>query len=337
MSLPYTLVPISEEEKAFRAKIYGGPKTCMVDMVVAQPYGIYLPKKFEKIAEDIYNMKIRPDDVFMIAFPKAGGTWNQELLWQLSNGLDFEKGKENLFFRSPFLELTCLCGDAPAVPAMDDNEAMDRMMKIKQNSVQSVADMPSPRVIKTHLPLEMLPPNLLDTAKVVWVNRNVNDSVVSFYHHEKLLPVHGLTASFEEHAKLYMEGKTLYGSYWTFMQAMWKHKDHPNLKEIKYEDMKNDLKGTIRNTAKFLGKDFPEEKVDLLVEHLSFETFKNNPAVNMKPPKGSVPDEVRDQFNFIRKGQVGDWKNYFQGDFLEEWNKWIDNNNPDSAIPMKFE
>lgn len=88
-----------------------------------------------------------------------------------------------------------------------------------QNSVKFIEDMPSPRVIKTHLPLEMLPPNLLDTAKVVWVNRNVKDSVVSFYHHEQLLPTHGLTAPFEEYAKLYMEGKTVYGSYWTFMQV----------------------------------------------------------------------------------------------------------------------
>lgn len=118
---------------------------------------------------------------------------------------------------------------------------------------------------------------------------------------------------------------------------MWKQKDHPNLKITRFEDMKMDLKDNIRKMAKFLEKDFSEEKVDLLADHLSFETFRNNPAVNMKPPKGSVPDEVRDQFNFIRKGQVGDWKNYFQGDFLEEWNKWIDNNNPDSAIPMRFE
>lgn len=77
MSLPYTLVPISEEEKSARAKLFTGPKTCMIDMVVAEPYGMYLPKKFETIAEEIYNMKIRSDDVFMISFPKAGATWNQ--------------------------------------------------------------------------------------------------------------------------------------------------------------------------------------------------------------------------------------------------------------------
>ncbi len=37
------------------------------------------------------------------------------------------------------------------------------------------------RVIKTHLPLEMLPPGLVDKCKVVWVNRNPKDSLVSWY------------------------------------------------------------------------------------------------------------------------------------------------------------
>ena len=40
---------------------------------------------------------------------------------------------------------------------------------------------------------------------------------------------------------------------------------------------------------------------------MRIENFRNNDAVNMKPPKGSVPDDVRDNFSFIRKGKVGDW------------------------------
>lgn len=81
---------------------------------------------------------------------------------------------------------------------------------------------------------------------------------------------------------------------------------------IWFEEMKADLPAVIRKLANFLGQDFPETKVDALASHLHFDNFKNNDAVNMKPPKGKVPDAVRDNFNFIRKGKVGDWKNYFQ-------------------------
>ena len=107
---------------------------------------------------------------------------------------------------------------------------------------------------------------------------------------------------------------------------MSKYKDHPNMKLMWFEDLKADLKGFIRDAASFIGKDFSGEKVDALADHLAIENFRNNPAVNMKPPKGMVPDEVRDNFNFIRKGIVGDWKNFFESERAKEWEDWIANN-----------
>ena len=117
---------------------------------------------------------------------------------------------------------------------------------------------------------------------------------------------------------------------------MSKYKDHPNMKVMWFEDLKDDLKGFIRAAAEHIGrKDFPEAKVDLLADHLAIENFKNNPACNMKPPKGAVPDEVRDNFNFIRKGIVGDWKNFFEGERAKEWDEWIENNKGSVDMPVR--
>ncbi len=55
-----------------------------------------------------------------------------------------------------------------------------------------------------------------------------------------------------------------------------------------------------------------DDKFTALLEHLSFGKMRANDAVNMKPPKGAVPDEVRDKINFIRKGKVGGWVDDFE-------------------------
>ena len=52
-------------------------------------------------------------------------------------------------------------------------------------TVKLAASMPSPRVIKSHLPFEFLPPNLLDTCKVIFVGRRPKDCCVSLFHHFK--------------------------------------------------------------------------------------------------------------------------------------------------------
>ena len=67
---------------------------------------------------------------------------------------------------------------------------------------------PSPRLIKSHLPFELLPKELLETCKVVFVARsfldtflkitisilirNVKDAAVSFFYHERLMKHHDL-------------------------------------------------------------------------------------------------------------------------------------------------
>ena len=89
----------------------------------------------------------------------------QELTWQITQNLDFEGNKRNLFTRSPFLELSCVEPQTLDEPPEDASAEDKKRVQMMNDSVQFAHEMPSPRVIKTHVPLEMLPPNLLDVAK----------------------------------------------------------------------------------------------------------------------------------------------------------------------------
>ena len=175
------------------------------------------------------------------------------MVWQIANGFDVEGGKENIFFRAPFFEMSVFVPDGAggAVPSMDAKDPASkydcsliniscpcfifierfdlfRMAQLNADSVQFSAGLTGQRIIKTHLPLSMLPPNLLDTAKVIFCTRNPKDSAVSFFHHEKMLPPHGLDkdADFIKYTKLYREGNTPYGDYFEHFRVRFKCLTH---------------------------------------------------------------------------------------------------------------
>ena len=76
---------------------------------------------------------------------------------------------DTLYERSPFLEAEGL-------------ESKELHNPLIQNSLEKIDKMDSPRVIKTHLPFEFLPPNLLDICKVIYVARNPKDCCVSWVY-----------------------------------------------------------------------------------------------------------------------------------------------------------
>lgn len=75
----------------------------------------------------------------------------------------------------------------------------------------------------------------------------------------------------------------------------------------------------IKRTAKFLGKSITEEQIAGLCEHLKFSNMAANPAVNLEHllPRENVPENER----FIRKGKVGDWRNYMSEELSQRFDE----------------
>jgi len=80
----------------------------------------------------------------------------------------------------------------------------------------------------------------------------------------------------------------------------WNKRHHPNLLFVFYEDLKRDLKGQTARIASFLGKSMSEEELERLREHLRFDNFAKNDAVNNEFAKEL--GVIRSQGHFIRKG-----------------------------------
>jgi len=129
-------------------------------------------------SKKIYDFKVRADDIWILTFPKCGTTWTQELVWQIVN-FDLEKSRKvSLHDRSPFLEREGLADQETLQSKADskglslDDEQMKKTIETWTKSIEITENMPSPRIIKTHLPFEMLPPNLLDTCKVICMSES---------------------------------------------------------------------------------------------------------------------------------------------------------------------
>ena len=142
------------------------------------------------------------------------------MTWQIVNDVNIDAlFKIPLFARSPFIEMEGLIGELRDILEQHlPPQAQEMMLE----SIKLAENMPSPRVIKTHLPLAMLPPHLLDTCKVIFVCRNPKDTCVSYYYHQRNIPAYNYVGNFEDFAEMFKNGTLEYGSYWTMLKVILK-------------------------------------------------------------------------------------------------------------------
>ncbi|XP_029467021.1 sulfotransferase 1 family member D1-like [Rhinatrema bivittatum] len=247
----------------------------------------------------IYNFQARPGDVLIATYPKSGTTWIQEIVDLIRHDADLEKcQRAPIFERIPFIELLyCMPPDAETVNAM-----------------------PSPRFLKTHLPYELIPPSFWEhDCKVIYVARNAKDTATSCYHFDHIAVLHPEPGSWDQYLQRFMNGDVGWGAWYDHVKGFWEHKDKHNMLYLFFEDMKKNPDLEIRKVMQFLGKDLPDATVEKIAYHSSFNQMKKNPMANYS----TFPKDMMDQSqqSFMRKGQVGDWKNLFtviQNELFEE-------------------
>ncbi|XP_006873106.1 PREDICTED: sulfotransferase 1C4 [Chrysochloris asiatica] len=295
-----------EERREFECSL---PRPCEFSTVD----GILLQKESCDIWDRIWNFQAKPDDLIIASYPKAGTTWTQEIVDLIQNEGDVEKSRRApIALRQPFLE----------------------WIRPTTSGIDQVKAMPSPRTMKTHLPVQLLPPSFWEkNCKIIYVARNVKDNLVSYYHFQRMnksLPDPG---SWDEYFEAFLAGKVLWGSWYDHVKGWWRKKDSHPILYLFYEEMIQDRKREIRKVMEFLGKNTKEEILDKIVYNTSFDMMKTNPMTNYTNDK-KLNHAISP---FMRKGIIGDWKNQFTVAQNKKFNEDYEKKMADTSLSFCME
>ncbi|XP_063801577.1 sulfotransferase 2B1-like [Pseudophryne corroboree] len=248
--------------------------------------GIQLPGHLHNAQSLQYaqDFQFREEDVVIVTYPKSGTTWMQEILTLIYSQGDTEIATTvPNWMRAPWLEHTYF--------------------------KETLKEGEGPRIITTHLPSDVLAPALQKSkAKVIYIARNPKDVAVSFYYFHKMAKFLPDLGSFSEFLQLFLKGEVYYGSWFDHVKGWYRQRKNMDFFYITYEDLKKDLRRSIKRICGFLGCPMYSTEVDKVEQHCKFSIMSQNVMVNYT----LIPQEIMDheQSKFMRKGIVGDWKQH---------------------------
>ncbi|XP_060658227.1 luciferin sulfotransferase-like [Drosophila nasuta] len=227
----------------------------------------------------------------------------QELAWILRHNLDFVSAAiKPSSRRCPFLEYS----------AHNDSA----------NTLKAADDLISPRVIKSHLPAQLLPRQIFQrNCKVIYVARNPKDVIVSAFPFTTAMKM--WQGDLDTFIDEFLNDKVLYCSYWSHVIDFWRMRNNPNIFFVTYEEMKRDLKDVIQRLCKFLGiNELKECEMNQLLEYLSFDNMKKQEFLNPTSLIKQRVDNIREDFDFMRRGIVGSYKEDLTADQIAKIDLW---------------
>ncbi|XP_046542808.1 sulfotransferase 1A1-like [Haliotis rubra] len=249
--------------------------------------------------KSIRESELKDDDIIICAYPKCGTHWLWEVLEMLISGtIKYQK---------------------------DVKET--RMIEfIFKDGIEAV---PQPRVFNSHLPLRMLPKQVVEKKiKCFQIMRNPKDACVSYFNHLRdMEKPYNYEGDFVEFTEAFLSEKLPFGSYSTYLHAWTEEKaavqDLPVL-NLFYEDMKINPVKSVKDIARFLGLSSTDQFCEEVANACSFKKMKKvDQEMKTKPDMKIWADGT--EGTFYRKGEIGDWKNWFtvaeNERFDQIWNK----------------
>ncbi|KAM9225868.1 sulfotransferase 2B1 isoform 1-T1 [Dugong dugon] len=246
------------------------------------PMGLYSPDSIS-IVENASD--VRDDDIFIVTYPKSGTNWMVEIV-----SLILKDGDPSWIRSVPIWERAPWC---------------ETIM-----GAFSLPDQSSPRLMSSHLPIQLFTKAFFNSkAKMIYLGRNPRDVVVSLYHYSKIARQLKDPGKPEQFLQDFLNGEVQFGSWFDHIKGWIRMQGKENFLFITYEELHQDLCGSVQRICEFLGRPLSEEALGSVVAHSSFGAMKANTMSNYTLLPPSLLDHRRGAF--LRKGVSGDWRNYF--------------------------
>lgn len=241
------------------------------------------PEMVKVVFDNIHNIKFRPDDIMLCTYQKTGTNWLYEILSMINN-----KSAERV----------------------KTNKVMSMIECVPQNKLD---ELPSPRVLNCHFRPSYLPKAPRGSKiKTVVCFRNPKDTAASFYHHMKGLKTYGYDGKFADWLPIYLQGKLEYGKYTDYLkdwEALITAGAEFPLHVVYFEHLKLNGEQELDKLLKFLEVELDDKLKQDILEACGFEKMAKEKQLLL--PKELSDKVFNANFNFYRKGSIGDWKNWF--------------------------
>ncbi|XP_060065089.1 sulfotransferase 1C2-like [Ylistrum balloti] len=240
----------------------------------------------------LQDMPMRADDILICAYVKAGTHW----MWEIVNML--------------------LKGSAEYDKTVKEENMLDFHFPSEFD------DLKSPRVFNSHFTWRHLPREVHEKkCKIIFLQRNPKDTAVSYFHHMKNIGIYGIEGDCGDFIDLFMKGKGPGYKCWFDYTLEWQQFKEDTAHQVPilslmYEDLKRDPVSQIQKVAEFLKVPVDTQLIAAIAEKCEFKNMQK-----AGHDKNEVHQSISNYHMFYRKGQIGDWKNWFTVTQSEEFDE----------------
>jgi len=220
------------------------------------------------------NLKVLPDDVFIVSYPKSGNTWTRFLI-------------ANLVYPGASPDFTNIDRIIPAPGALTERQ---------------LSRLPRPRIVKSH---EYFDPRY---RRVIYLVRDPRDVALSQYHFQRKRAAIDDQHPIEQFVARFITGETSPYASWGENVAGWlaTRYHHPGFLLLRYEDLIVDTESELAKVASFLGLTVSPERLSEAVRRSSAETMRK--LEEKQALKWAGTRQTRQDIPFIRTAKSGNWQ-----------------------------